>query len=124
MVSLKLTPPVAGQRSTDLDRTNNRSTLIRGDDEIAQRIRVTLQEQFGASLYNKNGGTPYKEYRERSDLDIRAMLVAVISNVTGVADVPTCYVESTTVAGDRVAVVNGTARTESGAIIPFATEVR
>lgn len=126
MPTLKLTAHIDGQRSTDLDRTANRCTLITGDEEIAQRIRVTLQQQFGESVYNRNGGTPYLEFRGLDDMSLRAMFVAVVRAVTGVADVTECAVQSTNdAAGNRVATVTGFALSENGTLIPFtATGVR
>ena len=121
MATLKLTPYVAGVRSTDLDRTNNRSAIITGDEEIAQRIRMTLQAQFGECAYNKNGGTPYLEFRDTDDQSIRAMVAETVRGVTGVRDVIECSAVSEVVDGNREIAVSGKAQTISGATIPFNT---
>jgi hypothetical protein len=122
MPTLKLTPHVTGQRSTDLDVSTRRAQIVSGPEETAQRIRVALQTQRGETPYQRSKGTPYREVIKASNatpFSVRAAIAAVVRSVAGVRDVLECnaYRE-----GD-VMRVQGIALDVSGAQIPFGTEV-
>jgi hypothetical protein len=122
MADLRLTPYVQATRCTDLDLTNRKASLVTGPEEIAQRIRITLQTQLGESLYDKNGGTPYLEVilsAGANPLGIRAAIAAVVRGVTGVRDVK----EIDVVVSGRTATITGIAIATDGSAVSFGAGV-
>lgn len=126
MADLRLTPHVAGQRSTDLDTTNGRASFVTGIEEKAQRIRITLQSQLGESVYKRNGGTPWREIvwaPNATEAGVSAAISAVVRNVTGIRDVLECWTRFDDSTGKRVVRIDGIAIDDDDNQIPFGTEV-
>jgi phage baseplate assembly protein W len=122
MTDLRLTAFAQGTNCTDLDLTNGKATLVSGAEEIAQRIRITLQTQLGESVYDRSGGTPYLEVLMApgtTELAMRATVETVLLNVTGVSRVD----ELTVTIADRVASISGNVTSTAGDTVTFGTQV-
>lgn len=122
MTDLRMTAFAQGTRCTDLDLTNGRASLVSGAEEIAQRIRITLQTQLGESVYDRSGGTPYLEVLMApgtTEIAIAATVETVLRNVTGVSRVD----ELSVTVVDRVATISGKVTSTAGEQVAFGTQV-
>lgn len=73
----------------DLTIENGRLVMVKGSDEVAQRIEVTLKHEFGEYFLNFPGGVPwYQSILGSKDKETALLLIRTsILNVPGVISV-------------------------------------